>query len=98
MIGGKTRGGENLFVARAKHLNLTIPGKLHVSHKHAHVSYDSMEYAKVIYEVLYSYVEVLIKLGPNDAPVDELKPETSTESKAETLAEPPTSRRCEFIC
>ncbi|XP_070495871.1 uncharacterized protein [Chironomus tepperi] len=52
VIGGRAEDGETLYVARAKYLFLTIPGKLHPSHKSAYVPFDSKELAVKTYEVL----------------------------------------------
>jgi len=61
VIGGQTESGEPLFVARAKHLYLTIPGKFHPSHKCAYVPCDWKEHAKNDYEVL-------VRKGPAQSP------------------------------
>jgi hypothetical protein len=52
VIGGRTDRGEPLYVARARHLHLTIPGKVHPSHKCAYIPCDWKEHRKDNYEVL----------------------------------------------
>lgn len=44
--------GQNVFVARAKHENEFIPGKLLPSHGQAYVSYAGVEYGNPHYQVL----------------------------------------------
>ncbi|CAG9812069.1 unnamed protein product [Chironomus riparius] len=69
VIGGRTADGESLYVARAKHLYLTIPGKIHPSHKCAYVPCDWKEHAKKTYEVL-------VRLEPRSVAFTASKPQT----------------------
>jgi hypothetical protein len=52
VIGGKTATGESLYVGRAQHAGLTIPGKVHPSHHCLYLPCDWKEHAKTSYEVL----------------------------------------------
>lgn len=52
IIGGKTATGEILYVGRAKHGSLTIPGKVHPSHRCIYYPCDWKEHAKTTYDVL----------------------------------------------
>ncbi|KAL7010895.1 hypothetical protein ACKWTF_013998 [Chironomus riparius] len=52
VVGGRSSNGETLYVGRAKHLHLTIPGKIHPSHKCAYIGCDNREHSKPTYEVL----------------------------------------------
>jgi hypothetical protein len=44
--------GNKLYVARAHHQGAMVPGKLHISHSHCYIPYDSVEVAVYSYEVL----------------------------------------------
>lgn len=68
VIGGQTVYGEKLYVVRAKHLYLTIPGKVCPSHKCAYVPCDWREHTKVSYEVL-------VRLDSKKTALTESKPE-----------------------
>lgn len=52
VVGGRTANGETLYVGRAKHGHLTIPGKVHPSHQCLYLACDWKEHMKKNYEVL----------------------------------------------
>jgi hypothetical protein len=52
VIGGRANDGQTFYVGRAKHLQLTIPGKVHPAHKCLYLACDWKEHSKSSYEVL----------------------------------------------
>ncbi|XP_077500427.1 natterin-3-like, partial [Amblyomma americanum] len=52
--GGKTASGEQLYIGRARHEGMLIPGKVHPSIKCAFIPYEGKEYRYAEYEVLVS--------------------------------------------
>lgn len=58
VIGGVTSNGEELYVGRANHQGLIIPGKICTSEKCIYLPYDQKEHKKRNYEVLVRIPEV----------------------------------------
>jgi hypothetical protein len=52
VIGGRASDGQTLYVGRGKHMQLTIPGKIHPSHRCLYLPCDWKEHSKSSYEVL----------------------------------------------
>ncbi|XP_059053666.1 uncharacterized protein LOC131847953 [Achroia grisella] len=52
IAAGRSQNGEQLYVGRAHHRNLTIPGKVHPSHKCCYIPYSGAEVPCQTYEVL----------------------------------------------
>lgn len=67
VVGGKTATGETLYVGRAKHGGLTIPGKVHPSHRCLYYPCDWKEHSKTTYEVLVRHTSLsgISGGGPN---------------------------------
>jgi hypothetical protein len=73
--GGKTNDGEILYVGRANHLHLLIPGKIHRSHGCLYLPCDWKEHRKFSYEVLVMEPEPEVILEREAEP-----PESSNKS------------------
>lgn len=61
VLGGKDKDDELLYVARAKHIDFFIPGKLKPNHHGTYVAKDGKEYSHSQYQVLVATTHEWIK-------------------------------------